>query len=495
VAQNGRVATARPDPREADPTDGAVEVATVDAVPAQVMQGFGASGAWWPNDLVHFPPAVQDRVAALLFGRDGLALSVYRYNIGGGGVGVTVPARAPETFLIAPGVYDWDRDPGGRLFLRRAAAMAVPTLVGFVNSAPALWTTNGRCCGGALLDGVEADYAGYLADVVAHLRAAEGVTLSYVSPMNEPDDSFARCSQEGMAVPARRRAAVVRALAERLAEQAPFARVVADESSRILDEFIPKAPIWLGLGGAASAVAAVAHHLYDFPLDLELRLAAAEAAIFGRPLWMSEICCFDSRTGRYGPQYDPTITGALPLANLVWQSLTQAGDAAFHWWVALSSAMGCDPHADPGAATRPNDVGWNDGLVYYDPGYAENGNQELYVTKRYSVLGNFSRHVRPGDVRHEVRNLPSGLRALAFRSAEAWIVVAIDNAPAGDPPGQLRLQLPAGSGTAAGPVEAVETSAGRDLQPVAGPVVDAAGMLSATLPPQSVTTFSIPALG
>ncbi len=34
--------------------------------------GFGASGAWWPNDLVKFPPDVQHRVGDLLFGVDGL---------------------------------------------------------------------------------------------------------------------------------------------------------------------------------------------------------------------------------------------------------------------------------------------------------------------------------------------------------------------------------------------------------------------------------------
>ena len=471
--------------------DGATGIALVDRAPSQVVHGFGASGAWWPNDLLHFSPEVQDRVAALLFGRDGLALSVYRYNIGGGGVGVTVPARAPETFLQSPGVYDWNRDRGGRLFLRRAADMGVQTLIGFVNSAPAVWTTNGRCCGGSLAEGVETDYARYLTDVVAHLRAAEGVTLSYVSPMNEPDHGFPGCGQEGMTVPATRRAGVVRAVAEQLAERAPFARVIADESS-LITQFIPEAPVWLGLGGAAPAVAAVAHHLYDFPLDLELRLAAAEAARFGRPLWMTEICCADSRTGRYGQQYDPTIAGALPLANLVWQSLTQAGDEAFHWWVALSSELGCDPHADPGAAAQPNDSGWNDGLIYYDPAYADNGNQALYVSKRFWALGNFSRYVRPGDVRHEVRNLPPDLRALAFRSGEAWVLVVIDNTRAGGPATRLRVQLPAGPGTAAGPVEAVETSAERDLEPVSGPTVGAGGVVSATLPPQSVTTLLVP---
>src|SRR5215207_9925171 len=71
-------------------------VARVDPAAAQRIDGFGASGAWWPNDLVRFPPRVQRHVADMLFSRPGIALSGYRYNIGGGGVGVHTPARAPK---------------------------------------------------------------------------------------------------------------------------------------------------------------------------------------------------------------------------------------------------------------------------------------------------------------------------------------------------------------------------------------------------------------
>jgi hypothetical protein len=95
--------------------------AVVSADPAQLMQGFGAAGAWWPNELVRFRPEVREQVADLLFGPEGIGLSVYRYNIGGGGAGVSNPVRAPESFLTTPDTYDWSRDPGGRLFLQMAA--------------------------------------------------------------------------------------------------------------------------------------------------------------------------------------------------------------------------------------------------------------------------------------------------------------------------------------------------------------------------------------
>ena len=82
---------------------GTVATALVSPTAAQTMDGFGASGAWWPSDLEHFPPAVQERVADLLFSRTGIGLSSYRYNIGGGGVGVTDPTRAACDFSAWPG--------------------------------------------------------------------------------------------------------------------------------------------------------------------------------------------------------------------------------------------------------------------------------------------------------------------------------------------------------------------------------------------------------
>lgn len=94
----------------------------------------------------------------------------------------------------------------------------VPILTGFVNSAPPRFTTNGRACGGDLKPGMEAEYARYLAAVVRTLHDRDHITIRYVSPMNEPDNSFGDCGQEGMRVPVSQRAAVVQALGRELAQ-------------------------------------------------------------------------------------------------------------------------------------------------------------------------------------------------------------------------------------------------------------------------------------
>src|SRR6266478_6515731 len=55
-----------------------LRVARISAVAAQTVEGFGASGAWWPIDLIKFPALVRQEVARLLFSKEGIALSGYR---------------------------------------------------------------------------------------------------------------------------------------------------------------------------------------------------------------------------------------------------------------------------------------------------------------------------------------------------------------------------------------------------------------------------------
>jgi hypothetical protein len=191
--------------------------------------------------------------------------------------------------------------------------------------------------------------------------------------------------------------------------------------------------------------------------------------------------------------------------------------------------MGCDPLGDPGAELRTNDNGWNDGLLYYDPDFAENRNQRIYPTKRFSTLGQFSRYVRPGDRRHDVSGAPRGLRILVFsrspdstpaatapiqvpgrtrllqpvqrpvntsaRPTDRWTVVVINTTPAGTSGTALELQLPAPKGMRIVPDDAIGTDAHHDLEPVELPEVSASGLVRARLPAQSITTYVLKATG
>ena len=175
-----------------------------------------------------------------------------------------------------------------------------------------------------------------------------------------------------MQVPVAQRALVVQTLGRALAQRAPYAKVIADETT---------ADAILAMRSAAVArrararqyVAAIAHHTYDFPNDALRRLLPPMSNRFSKPTWMTEICCYKGSGGiasSFGAQYDPTMTQGFWLADQIYDDLTIAGDSAWYWWTALSPVIGCDPKADPTCVTRVNAKGFNDGLLYYDQNYA-----------------------------------------------------------------------------------------------------------------------------
>jgi O-glycosyl hydrolase len=452
-------------------------VARVDAAPAQTIEGFGASGAWWPNDLVRFPPSQQKLVAEMLFSSSGIELSGYRYNIGGGGLGVTTPDRAPKQEAA---------DTAGLTFLRAASEAHVPILTGFVNSAPPQFTTNAKSCGGNLKPGSVDAYAQYLATIVVRLRDVDHITLQYVSPMNEPDNSFGSCGQEGMQVPVALRAAVIQALGRELARTASHVKVIADETTA--DAILAnEAPQWLSVPGTTRYVAAIAHHTYDFPTDALRRLLPPIAKRFATPTWMTEICCYKGSGGvatSFGAEYDPTMTQGLWLADQIYDDFTIAGDSAWYWWTALSPVIGCDPKIDPQCPTRVNANGFNDGLLYYDQAFATDGVTQIFTTKRFSTLGQFSRYVRPGSIRHDVAGAPAGVRVMAFQQGVDWTVVAWNERPT---VATFGVALP---GLPATVRDAIDTSATSNLSAATVPARTATGTWVVHLAPRTIVTYS-----
>ncbi|MBT2424005.1 ricin-type beta-trefoil lectin domain protein [Streptomyces sp. ISL-22] len=458
------------------PPAGAADTPAAEVSPhaAQAIDNIGASGAWWVNDLKNFDPKVQARVAKLLFSKDGLDLSAYRYNIGGGGTGVTYAPRAPEDFLSDDGTYDWSRDKAGRTFLYAAAKYGVEDLIGFVNSAPAQWKTNGKSCGGHLKTENEQDFAEYIADVTDHF-AEQGVRLDYISPFNEPTNSFDSCGQEGMLVDVPQRDDIVRALGAEQQARKQRTGIIADESTSTV-KFNDEVPRWINEPGTAQYVDKLAHHTYDNPSDANRAKVYETAKSVGKTSWSTEICCFGKGGTGWAQEYDPTIDGGLNLSRIIYKDFATAHDSAFHWWVALSEMIGTDPLAK-------NDQGWNDGLIYYDPDYATNGNQTLYFTKRYYALGQYSKFVKPGSVMHDVTGLPEGVEASVYDRDGKWVVV-VNNHNTTD----TALDLHFNSKSPLWATKAVRTSADENWANVAKPSVKG-GTVSASLPARSITTY------
>ena len=108
----------------------------------QDFNGFGTSAAWWAQDAGNSQYA--DEIAKALFSKEGLALNIYRYNVGGGEKhnpdARVFNNRATESFYYfneATGEYEYDftRDAGAQKMLEKALSYGcVDTVVLFANS-------------------------------------------------------------------------------------------------------------------------------------------------------------------------------------------------------------------------------------------------------------------------------------------------------------------------------------------------------------------------
>lgn len=455
---------------------------------AQTVLGLGASGAWWSGPIYGFGAATRAKVGQLLFSSSGLELSDFRYNLGGGGVGVTTPWKAPPNLMGPRGTIDLSKDPAGLFFLEQAHSYGVRSLTGFVNSAPRQFVSNGANCGGTLLASKIPAFAHYLTAVSVQLHRQLGINLNYVSPMNEPAGSQKACRQEGMAVPVSERANLVITLGKDLARSAPWSHVMADESSTIVRQATEQLPKWAFTKGVSKYLAVFAHHGYDFPTDEQLSTFASLEHKLHRPSWSTEICCYDGAS--FGYQYDPTITSGIWLAHYIYQQFTFGGDSGFDWWTALSPDLGCSPSLSPGCFRQVNALGRNDGLVYYDLSGATNGDRALYKTKRYFVFGNFSRYIRPGYRIHKVTGFTKGIEVVAANKGSRWVVVLIDHQPAGSRPLRVDIELPLSHGIEPTSVNGVVTSATQSW--ANAPSASIVGTsVRCIVDSQSVTTYAI----
>jgi O-glycosyl hydrolase len=83
--------------------------------------------------------------------------------------------------------------------------------------------------------------------------------------------------------------------------------------------------------------------------------------------------------------------------------------------------LGCDPKGNPACPATKNTKGFNDGLLYYDEHGPSSGVTTIFTTKRFYVLGQFSRYVRPGAQRHDVTGAPNP--TMVFENDDHWSVV------------------------------------------------------------------------
>ena len=425
-------------------------------------------------------------------------------------------SRGVESFMNSDSTYDWTRDGPGVYYLKAAQAANVSSITFFVNSAPSglnATTAPLTPCGGTLETTAIPAFVTYLETVLAYWTS-QGIAIDYISPMNEPDDSFSNCGQEGMAVQQSDRPAVFlqlkAALSTSTSTGAKAVKIMGDETSQIASEALLQYGNWLPQTLTSQSIDAISVHMYDWPDDATLsnyaqlikNTSSVSSSSPPPAIKMTEISSFKTASGMRsewgwtGPsimssQYDPTISSALDMARMMWQWLTLVNAESFDWWTAVSTMMPCSPLGNASCATAvTNGTGWNDALIYIDPTYATSQNYEFYLTKRFWVFRHFTYFMRPGAVRYDIPNevLPYGTVAVASRgSNNVWSATFINR---NDTAQAVTMKLPGSGGKV---VDLVETSEDVDWGEVEKPQVGGNNEIALTLPARAVLTvqFSV----
>lgn len=372
----------------------------------QTIDGFGASAAWWAQDVGGWEDDKRERIVRLLFNKEeGIGLSIYRYNIGAGlADNIQDPWRTAETFEVSPGVYDWSRDANAIWVMKAAQAEGVELFVAFVNSPPARMTVSGLTTGGSgksnLSPEMYDDFAQYMVDIVQHLQDDEGIPVGWISPVNEPQWGWSyENGQEGSHYGPAEVLEVTRALLRAIDKNQLDVEVTVFESGEwkksqvYIDKLLKDPEVAPQLGHISI------HSYWSKAEDKKPIINFVERNFPGTHIWMAEWT--EMKEGR-----DTGMDSALVMANTIHEDLTLANVTSWQYWIAVSRYF------------------YRDGLIYVNL-----SDRSIVETKRLWTMGNYSRYIRPGFVRIGAGTRDGDLSVSAYQSPDdsQFVVVVINN--------------------------------------------------------------------
>ncbi|GAA3888409.1 RICIN domain-containing protein [Streptomyces lacrimifluminis] len=471
------------------------------------FEGWGTSLVWFANATGDYPPAVREKLAKLLFGDDGLALNIARYNIGGGNApdvkdylraGGAVegwwkaPAgttREDTDWWSADDAADWNpkADQTQRWWVDRIKK-DITHWETFSNSPPWFMTESGYVSGGfnANTDQLKADsvddFAAYMAGATKRLEKAEGIKVDIVDPFNEPNTGYwsTRLGADGQPVGGRQEGAhigpelqqkVLAALAPALKK----AKVKSEISA--MDETNPSifATNWNSYSqDSKDLVDQMNVHTYGTGQRTTVRDLAKAA---DKPLWMSEV------EGDWGDGQSFTdMRPGLGLAQQIVNDLRELEPQAWVFWQPVEDYDNMKPGGE--SAKGGN---WGSIQLSFSCKKTDTlASCPIYTNTKFDTARNFTHFIKPGDKLIKVDDTSSAA-AVTKDGKGASLVHVNSTTAARDVTIDLsKFRTVKGNAT----VTPTVTSADGKLKRQA-PVKVVDGKATYTVPAQSVTSFAV----
>jgi len=359
----------------------------------KTVYGWGTSACWWSQNVSD--EKTRDELSSLLFSNDGLALNIYRYNIGGGfdeNERTSNPWRRAESFYVQNSEtgeweYDFTRDANAYAFLKKSLEYGcIDTVVLFANSPHYSFTESGMASGSLqentcnLKKDCYDDYVDYFLTITEHF-INDGIPVKFISPINEPQWSWGgdRVGQEGCHYEPDEVIELMKLFAEGIEKRGLDVKLMAPESGEIsaltdkyFEELTADETIKNQLGS-------LAFHSYWTDVFVHLKRQLAE----------------DADTKYSDLRVDMTEWCELPC----WHDINDVGSAVLMARV-IANDMN-DAHASSWSswvAVNQNGISESDGKNYSDGLISANDDLSEYtVCSRYNALAHFSKYVPAGS--------------------------------------------------------------------------------------------------
>ncbi|MFD3376387.1 MULTISPECIES: glycoside hydrolase [unclassified Streptomyces] len=382
------------------------------------FEGWGTSLVWFANATGDYPKEIREKLARLLFGDDGLALNIARYNIGGGNApdvedylraGGAVegwwkaPAgttREDTDWWSADDPADWNKDADAtqRWWVDRIKN-DIDHWETFSNSPPWFMTKSGYVSGGfnATEDQLKTesvdDFAAYMAGATKRLEKAEGIKVDTIDPFNEPNTGYwsTRLGADGKPVGGRQEGAhigpelqqkVIKALAPALKKAKTKAEISA------MDETNPSifSTNWNTYPQEVrDLVGQMNVHTYGTGQRTTVRDLAKAA---DKPLWQSEV------EGDWGDGQSFTdMRPGLGLAQRIVDDLRELEPKAWVFWQPVEDYDNMKPGGESAK-------GGNWGSIQLPFSCTSTDTLEscpIYTNTKFDTARNFTHYIKPGD--------------------------------------------------------------------------------------------------
>ncbi|MEV8316560.1 glycoside hydrolase [Streptomyces sp. NPDC059900] len=447
LATGAALLTAPPQPAAAASAE--VTVRPDPSYQHEKFEGWGTSLVWFANATGDYPEEIREKLARLLFGDDGLALNIARYNIGGGNApdvkDYLRPGGAVEGWWKAPAgttredtdwwsaadKADWNpkADATQRWWVDRIKN-DVDHWETFSNSPPWFMTESGYVSGNfdagsdQLKTGSVDDFASYLVGATERLEKAHGIKVDTFDPFNEPNTDYwgTRLGADGEPVGGRQEGAhigpelqqkVIKALDPALEKSRTGAAIAA------MDETNPTTFTrnWNTYPqDVRDAVGQMNVHTYGTDGRTSVRDLAKAA---GKPLWMSEV------EGDWGDGQDfDDMRPGLGLAQRMVDDLRELEPKAWVFWQPVEDYDNMKPGGESAE-------GGNWGSIQLPFSCTSEDTSEtcpVRTNTKFDTARNFTHFIKPGDRLVKVDDTSSA--AAVNRKGDGATVVHVNSTTA-----------------------------------------------------------------